>query len=99
VAKETVDFQAARIPLGSKVREKVTGFVGTVTGCAKYLTGCYQYAVVPKMSKKHFDGGTAPDAHWYDEGRLEVIEVDTVKPDDVAGDDPGGPCSDAPSAY
>lgn len=32
------------IILGRKVRDKVTGFEGIVTGRATYLTGCDQYS-------------------------------------------------------
>ena len=55
---------------GEKVREKVTGFTGTITGTAFYLTGCNQYLVVPKVKDEH----TAAEGQWYDEGRLELVE-------------------------
>ncbi len=58
-----------RIELGTKVKDVVTGFKGTVTGRAEYLTGCRQYCVIPKS-----EGNKAAEGNWFDEQRLEVID-------------------------
>lgn len=50
------------------MNDKVTGFTGTVTGRVEYLTGCRQYLVQPRVGEK----GKYPDAHWFDEDRLEA---------------------------
>lgn len=58
------------IVLGSKVKDKVTGFEGTAIARIEYLTGCIQYGVVPKVKK---DTNEMKDANYIDEIRLEVI--------------------------
>ena len=63
---------------GDKVKETITGFVGTITGTCFYLTGCNQYLVVPKCK----DEFTNAEGVWYDEGRLEYLET-VVKAEDV----------------
>jgi hypothetical protein len=39
------------IKLGSKAKDKITGFNGFVTGFVTYLSGCNQALVVPKVGK------------------------------------------------
>lgn len=75
----------SKIKLGSLVRDKITNFTGVVTGHADYLTGCDQYIVQPKC-----ENTTAyPEGKWFDEGRLEVLSVDDVTAEQVAGDKNG----------
>jgi hypothetical protein len=56
-----------KIENGAKVKDSVTGFAGTVTGRAEYITGCRQYLVVPAMKK---GGKEYPTGSWLDEDRL-----------------------------
>ena len=77
--------------LGQKARDKVTGFEGTVTGRAEYLTGCTQYCLAPKT----LPDGSIRSAEWFDEGRLETLEGG-IAAADVAGERNGGPQRDAP---
>lgn len=65
------------IKLGQQVKDKITGFKGTVTGLCQYLSGCNQALVVPKASKD----GTFKDGHWFDEQRLTVTSKVVVKLD------------------
>lgn len=65
------------IELGYEVKDKITGFKGTVTGRAQYVTGCDQYLVTPKSK-----GVTFADSSWIDEGRL-IIGKQLLKPEDV----------------
>ena len=74
---------------GDKVEEIITGFVGTITGTAYYLTGCSQYCVVPKLVNNEHREGV-----WYDEGRLRLIEKSQFVPDDIESDEDG--CDTAP---
>lgn len=60
----------ASIWLGSKVRDKITGFSGIVTGFATYITGCNQLLVQPSIDKD----GKWVDSLWMDEDRLELEE-------------------------
>lgn len=58
--------QDAMVTLGSKVRDKITGFTGIVTGYVSYISGCNQALVVPQVGKD----GASRDAEWFDEQRL-----------------------------
>jgi hypothetical protein len=69
---------------GDRVKEKVTGFSGIITGICFYLTGCTQYLVTPPSK----DGMTKSDAQWYDEGRLELMEAAVVDVSNVSADIP-----------
>jgi hypothetical protein len=62
------DEIANMIKLGSKVKDKITGFNGVVTGFVTYLSGCNQALVVPKVG----NDGAFKEAQWFDEQRLEV---------------------------
>jgi len=55
---------------GDQVKDKITGFSGIITGRGDYLTGCNQYAIQPPAK----EDGTLPDAHWFDEDRVEKLK-------------------------
>jgi len=75
---------------GEPVKEKITGFEGTITGTVYYLTGCNQYLVTAKSKD-----GKEPVSLWYDEGRLERNNDGTIiKPSTVEAKDNG--CDLAP---
>ncbi len=87
------------IPLGRRVRDRITKFEGIVTGRAEYLTGCRQYAVQGVAS----EGREAPSG-WFDESRLEVqrdlglsdSEIALISGAGKEAAPPGGPQRDAP---
>ncbi len=54
-----------KVKLGQKVEDKVTGFAGTITGIAEYISGCRQALVVAPLAT---DGDIK--SHWFDEDRL-----------------------------
>lgn len=58
------------VQLGSKVKEKITGFTGIVTGYVQYLSGCNQALVIPKVR----EDGSYVDGQWFDEQRLERVD-------------------------
>lgn len=60
--------------LGKQGKDKVTGFKGTITGVACYLTGCNQYLLAPKVKKD----GSRVDGHWFDETRIEISNVKAI---------------------
>ena len=64
---------------GDKVKEKITGFTGTITGTCYYLTGCNQYLIFPECKKSH----KKPAGHWFDEERLALLEKEVVKATEV----------------
>jgi len=70
---------------GDQVVEKISGFKGTITGTAFYLTGCNQYAVTAK-AKNSF---SEPQVMWYDEGRLELVKKKKVKAEKVKSKENG----------
>jgi len=56
--------------LGKTVKDKVTGFKGTVSSVSFDLYGCIQAIITPDVNKD----GVVRDSHWYDVSRLEVLE-------------------------
>ena len=69
---------------GQKVRDTISGFAGTVTGIAEYITGCRQMLVQPELK----ENGDFTDPRWFDEDRLEKLdskpislEIKTAGPD------------------
>ena len=77
---------------GDKVKEKISGFEGIITGTAFYLTGCNQYVITAKPKDSHSE----PQSIWYDEGRLELILPSKWKDEDVKAKDNG--CDITPSS-
>ena len=77
------------IQLGNKVKDKVSGIEGIVTGKCEYLNGCVQYCVTTKVGKDN--KGASP---WIDEGQLVVVSRGiAAKPKPT-----GGPSDNAPSS-
>ena len=79
------------IELGQEGRDKITGFEGTITGMARYLTGCDQYCLVPKAE----NGNKILEGQYFDEGRIEVTGPG-ITADAVASETAGGPSGKAP---
>ncbi len=53
------------IKLNDKMKDKITGYSGTVTAKAEYITGETRYLV------ESVDCTGRPTEFWYDESRLE----------------------------
>lgn len=58
------------IPLGTIVRDRVTGFIGVAENCATFMYGCDRYCVQPQVDKD----GKIPDSVMIDGPQLEVVE-------------------------
>ena len=56
--------------MGKKVKDKVTGFVGLVTGKLESLYGCTQYIITAPIDNK---GKAEDNKAVVDEGRVQVI--------------------------
>ena len=56
--------------LGSRVRDRVTKFEGTMTSHAKHLTGCDTVCITPTVDSD----GKIRDYQWTDIDRVEVLE-------------------------
>ena len=65
------------ILLGSKVKDKVTGFEGIAVSRIEYLSGCVQYGVRPRYDEEEMKG-KYPEVEYIDEGQLEDIPGETV---------------------
>lgn len=61
------------INMGDRVRDRITGFTGVVTGLAHYITGCTQLLIAPPARD-----GAHVEGHWYDIDRCEVTEAGVV---------------------
>jgi hypothetical protein len=59
------------IELGSKVRDKVTGFEGIAIGETRWLHGCLRYTVQPQALDKD---GKQRDVAAFDEPQLIVLQ-------------------------
>lgn len=79
-----------KFTLGQTAKDKVTGFQGVMTGFCRYLTGCDQYLLAPKVDVD----GKHVDAKWYDVNRLELVEGKETVEIDSSKDN--GPCEQAP---
>ncbi len=78
------------IALGTKVRERVSGFEGVVVARTTWLTGCDRYTVQPSGLDK---AGKPFETCTFDEPQLIVLgqpRTPAVEPKAVAAN-PGGP--------
>ena len=57
-----------KIQLGATYTDVITGFKGVAIGYVKYLTGCNQALITPRVGTD----GVAKESHWYDEQRLKI---------------------------
>jgi hypothetical protein len=66
------------VELGTRVKDKISGFEGIATGRTEYLYGCVRVLVEPER----LEAGKPIEGEWFDEQRLvDVPEADA----------PGGP--------
>ena len=57
-----------QIEMGQEVKDKITGFSGYVVGICRYITGCDQILVQPKVKKD----GEFVESRWVDDMRLKA---------------------------
>lgn len=82
------------IAFGTKVKDKINGFTGIVTGQDSYWTGCDRSLVESQTEIK--DG--LPVSRWIDNSRLEIITENAVNLD-FSNEVPGGPADSPPSPH
>ena len=58
------------IKLGDRVKDRITGFEGTVTARIEYLYGCIQFRVQPDVA----ENGAQLKADWIDEDQLKIVK-------------------------
>lgn len=76
------------INLGDKVRDKITGFTGVVTGMTTWLNGCVRVGVQGITLKD----GTPTVVEWIDDVQLQVVEAGVAE---IVPPGPAGPRRDA----
>jgi hypothetical protein len=69
--------------LGDKVRCKITGFEGIVTGKTRWINGCHTSGVRSQSLKD----GSPLEVQWFDDPQLELVEDGAI----ACGDNKGGP--------
>lgn len=75
--------------LGYVMRDKVTGFEGTVITVGYDLTGCIQAILKPKHDAS-IEKGEGPPSKWFDVKCLDQISSEPVIPQPNFVDVPGG---------
>jgi hypothetical protein len=76
-----------KLELGIKVRDKVTGYTGIVTGRTEWLYGCRRYVVQSQEMKD----GKPIESQSFDEDALEVIQTRNKHVDGHRPATTGGP--------
>lgn len=79
----------SKVKLGDKVRDRVTGYEGTVIGITNWLNGCARLGV---QGQERNENGMPNDAYWFDEFQAEIIKEKETKKGSTAT---GGPRKDA----
>lgn len=57
--------------LGEFVKDKVSGFQGTIDARCQWLNGCIRYSVMPKMKEGE---AKMPESFWIDEAQIEKVD-------------------------
>lgn len=78
--------------LGDKVKDRISGLEGVVTGRIDYLYGCRQVLVNPQEVKD----GKPIESSWLDEDRVEVVQAGCIPRPATAAAAAGGPMLDTP---
>lgn len=65
-----------KIPLGAKVKDRLTGFAGVLMGRTEYL---YASETVLVQAEDMLDGKPGPSV-WFDSGRIQRLEVENPLP-------------------
>ncbi|MCC6071445.1 hypothetical protein ACFSQU_18050 [Massilia sp. GCM10020059] len=57
------------IDLGRTYKDKITGFEGVATGFVRYISGCNQALLSPRVG----GDGALREAQWFDQQRLDPV--------------------------
>lgn len=63
------------VKIGSKAKDKITGFSGVITGYCIYISGCHQALLIPPVK----EDGAFQDGHWFDIQRLEQLDDSVIE--------------------
>ena len=69
--------------LGRRVKDRITGFTGVVTGRVEYITGCNLVLVAPPLGPD----GALRDSAWFDEQHVTYVDEERITIDN--GSNPG----------
>jgi hypothetical protein len=94
VAKSTASYPIGLFPLGVKLRDKVSGFVGVGTSACTWLNGCVRYGLEPPVDKD----GKWVDGRTIDQEQLELV-VDPSVMDEPKRTHGGDRSPDLPSRF
>ncbi len=81
----------AKIKLGDKAKDKISGYEGVVIGISEYLHGCRRIAIQPEALNKD---GKPMEAQWFDEPQLQIVKPKKLK---RGKKDTGGPMPSTPT--
>lgn len=84
----TIDTTRA-VNLGDRVRDKISGFQGIVTGRTEYLNGCARVVIEPE----ELHDGQIIESRYFDEQQIQVIEAGVIARGDMTT---GGPRVNTP---
>lgn len=68
------------IHLGDRAKDRISGFVGIVTGITEWLYGCRRIGLQGEKLKD----GKPQETVWVDEGQAILVKPEVVKPFEVA---------------
>jgi hypothetical protein len=75
------------VQLGDRVRDRISGFEGIVTGKHEYLYGCRRVTVSPTELKE----GKRIESDWLDEDQVDLVESAVIPAPSSAPERGGGP--------
>jgi len=81
-----------KIKLGSKVRDKITGFTGVATAKIEYLNGCVQICIRPPVGADN----KMREHEYIDIDQIEVIDNGGTVWEKIEKKFTGGPQRDCP---
>lgn len=87
------EYEIEYIPLGRKVKDKVTNFEGIATARIEYMSGIVQFEVTPPAKN-----GKLPNSEWIDVHNLTITGkgiISKIKKEE----DTGGPGNNEPGRY
>ncbi len=71
-----------KVNLGDKVKDKITGYQGTVIAKTEWMNGCHRVIVQAEGLK---EDGNAKDSHHCDVQQIELLEESELPKSKAAG--------------
>lgn len=69
------------ISLGTRAKDRLTGFTGVIVGITQWLGGCVRYGIQAQKLKDE----KPVDVEWFDDHRVEPIFVKKEKKGKIGG--------------